>query len=195
MIDTDDDHEYIDQHEYPTEWGIAQLREFRGTPQQFVDLVMRMWWQPTPIHIEHTNADGEAIIVVRMATGGWSGNEELISEIDRTFFSFFYWQFSRRGGLHVYHIPADKWHTPSDLIGALPAPGNTEQPDPVDANDFLYEDNNSVAMDGRQTYRVRRPGRPGKCGIGLPLKADEADRLRASLQWLIDHGYLADTAR
>jgi hypothetical protein len=154
-----------------------------------------MWWAATPIHVEHAaNDDGDAVVVVRMATGGWSGNEELISEIDRTFFSFFYWQFSRRGGLHVYHVPADKWHAPSDLIGALRAPGSTDQPAAVSAADILCEDTSTVYMDGSHLYRVGRPGLPGKCGIGLRLKADDAERLRGSLQWLIDQGYLTTRA-
>jgi hypothetical protein len=99
--------QFVQLVEYPTEWGIAQLRQFRGTPHQFVGLVVRMWWEPTPLRVDAGTDDGKPVMVIRMATGGWSGNEQLVGVVEASFFGVLYWQSSCRGGLHVYHVPLD----------------------------------------------------------------------------------------
>jgi hypothetical protein len=115
MTDTDDD-VLVDDHGYPTEWGLQQLRQFHGTPLQFVDLIRGLWWVPTPVSIDElVNADGKAVVRVRLVTGGWSGNEEVISGLRYTFFHVFYWESSHRGGLHIYEVPKGNWNTASQL--------------------------------------------------------------------------------
>jgi hypothetical protein len=78
----------------------------RRTPAQLVELVRQLWRYPTWILVEDCrNADDEPVVRVRLATGGWSGNEDVINELDGTFFSFRYWQSSHRGGKHIYEVP------------------------------------------------------------------------------------------
>lgn len=50
-------------------------------------------------------------IVVRMyySTGGWSGHEELISELEGTWFWMFCWVQSRRGGHYIFEIKPEQW--------------------------------------------------------------------------------------
>ena len=41
-----------------------------------------------------------------MATGGWSGNESIISSLqDNIMFWSMYWESSHRGGLFIFRIP------------------------------------------------------------------------------------------
>jgi hypothetical protein len=113
----------VDDDGYPTDWGIAQLRGFSGgTPEQFVETVRRLWWIPSLIGVAPgTDRHGSPIVRIRMVTGGWSGNEQVISEIDKTFFSFFYWQSSHRGGLCIYEVPEPAWRADAWVgLGALP---------------------------------------------------------------------------
>lgn len=113
----------VDEDGYPTDWGIAQLRGFSGgTPEQFVDTVRQLWWVPSLIDVApDADRHGSPIVRIRMMTGGWSGNEQVISEIDKTFFSFFFWQSSHRGGLHIYEVPEPAWRADAWVaLGALP---------------------------------------------------------------------------
>src|SRR6185503_5198365 len=42
----------VDDDGYPTEWGIAQVRDFHGSPSQLVDLLEQLWWTPTLMTVE-----------------------------------------------------------------------------------------------------------------------------------------------
>ena len=114
MTDTDD-RALVDNDGYPTEWGIQRLREFHGAPSALVDLLWDLWWTPTlTIAEEYFNAEGKAVMRVRLATGGWSGNEQIISDGN---FHLRFWEPSRR--LHIYEVPIGEWDTESQL-GAIP---------------------------------------------------------------------------
>lgn len=118
-----DDQVMVDDDGYPTEWGITQLRGFTGgTPEQFVEMVRRLWWLPQLIETAHTtDRDGRPIVRIRLVTGGWSGNEEVIEEIDATWFRVLYWQSRHRGGLHVFEVPEAAWQADTLIdLGALP---------------------------------------------------------------------------
>ena len=69
----------VDDGGYPTEWGIAAVRGFHGSPAALVDLLEQMWWTPTLMTVDEW-LDGQLRTVVRVSlvTGGWSGNEQLI---------------------------------------------------------------------------------------------------------------------
>lgn len=46
---------------------------------------------------------------IRIATGGWSGNEDMMFALERNFIVYgSYWQLSARGGLEVYIIPSEE---------------------------------------------------------------------------------------
>ncbi|MFC8797308.1 hypothetical protein ACFT2C_06220 [Promicromonospora sp. NPDC057138] len=40
-----------------------------------------------------------------LATGGWSGNESVISTVQDTMFHLMFWYSSTRGGLYEYRVP------------------------------------------------------------------------------------------
>ena len=122
MSAQDDDGELFDGDGYPSEWALRQIRESAGTPHQFIDRVGALWWTPQLIGIAESRNDlSKPVVQVRLAIGGWSGNEVIIAELDRTFFSLLYWQSSHRGGLHLYEVPVAEWDTVGQLgLGSLP---------------------------------------------------------------------------
>jgi hypothetical protein len=46
---------------------------------------------------------------LEMHTGGWSGNEEIMTALqDNAYFFLLYWQRSKRGGHYYFKIPVKK---------------------------------------------------------------------------------------
>ena len=45
------------------------------------------------------------------STGGWSGHEELIEELKKTWFWYFCWEQSRRGGHYIFEINPNSFST------------------------------------------------------------------------------------
>jgi len=96
---------------YPTEYGLKQIRKWRiGTDadicnrkavEAFIDLIHSMWWTPEWGFTERLR---KGKIYLELHTGGWSGNEEIIGELKKTFFWFFYWQMSKRGGHYWFEV-------------------------------------------------------------------------------------------
>lgn len=56
---------------------------------------------------------------VEIATGGWSVNEQLLSELEATTFHHYWWTTIHRGGKRVFEVPADKWDKPGQLLYVL----------------------------------------------------------------------------
>lgn len=58
-------------------------------------------------HTTRIDSDGKEIPCLEIATGGWSGNESVVSALRQNHvFHGLYWESSHRGGLHVYNYPA-----------------------------------------------------------------------------------------
>lgn len=100
----------MDSDGYPTEdtlhvienwkWedgGYLELAEFIKNIWHFND-----WAEYRPM----TEDDmGRKYRELRLATGGWSGNESIIAALNKNqMFNMLCWQSSHRGGLHIYHI-------------------------------------------------------------------------------------------
>lgn len=49
--------------------------------------------------------EGESYKEVRFITGGWSGNEDIISALIGTWFYHVCWESSHRGGMMIFHVP------------------------------------------------------------------------------------------
>jgi hypothetical protein len=83
---------------YPEEHELKKIREW--PKQDFVGLleyVRSLWhWD------DYIVVNGRE---VAMYTGGWKGNEQIISELGRTFFWLFCWQMSKRGGHYYFKLP------------------------------------------------------------------------------------------
>lgn len=75
-----------------SEWAAA------GTP----DEVLR----PAESEVIHAEGDRKYL---RLATGGWSGNEDIVGAINgNKTIRALCWKLSARGGLHIYEYPREK---------------------------------------------------------------------------------------
>lgn len=104
---------FLDDDNYPTDEGLDYLRCFTGTPAELVALLGEVMdaygtvtWDGQPDRFDET------VNEVRISTGGWSGNEEIIGHLKRSFFWFRYWETSRRGGHFTFHVPPAAWEQP-----------------------------------------------------------------------------------
>lgn len=110
------DEGFLDDDGYPTEECLDYLRCFTGTPRDLVDLlsdVMFAYGRVT--HLARSSLSdryGGPFQEVAISTGGWSGNEEIISHLQRSFFWFRYWETSRRGGHYTFEVPHEAWDQP-----------------------------------------------------------------------------------
>lgn len=111
-----EDRALVDDDGYPTDWGIAAVRCFHGSPAALVELLEQMWWTPTLMTVDEW-LDGQlgAVVRVSLATGGWSGNETLIDTLDGSMFHLRFWESSHRGGRHVYEVPKREWQVAGQL--------------------------------------------------------------------------------
>ena len=48
--------------------------------------------------------DRDFVVKFYYSTGGWSGHEEIIEELKKTWFWMFCWEQSRRGGHYIFEI-------------------------------------------------------------------------------------------
>ena len=102
----------FDKDGYPTartlrviaEWP---LRDLRG----LMEFICRAWNWAHMATREISNAEREIIGVesagnfYRFATGGWSGNEELMGALERNRMAYsLTWCMSARGGLHIFQV-------------------------------------------------------------------------------------------
>lgn len=92
----------MDENGYPTEEELERIRTWPW--QDFVGLLefvnAQCWW-PRPDCGFRKFDD-----LYELATGGWSGNEEVIDALHHNpMFNALCWQSSHRGGLHVYKLP------------------------------------------------------------------------------------------
>jgi len=88
-----------DQDGYPTEEELKRLKEWdRKDVRGFLDFLESIWWTADWGFV----LSGKRKKILDLHTGGWSGNEEIISVLRETFFWCLYWQSSRRGGHYTF---------------------------------------------------------------------------------------------
>jgi len=117
-----------DENGYPTDeelkvfgrWKIDNdtdaatfIRSFH--PQDVVEHLQAIFWFPERqielkegrdsfYHKKH-----KKIMRLALHTGGWSGNEDIIGELQGTWFWLMYWTESHRGGHYYFEIPWHEW--------------------------------------------------------------------------------------
>ena len=95
-----------DGYEYPTEEYLTSLENWQWSEGwgELMERVKAGWWQPEwGFH----RPEGERNF--NLSTGGWSGNEQIISALQRNFvFWSVCWLTSRRGGHYQFELPAKK---------------------------------------------------------------------------------------
>ena len=97
----------LDAQGYPTEKTLSTIRGWRGSYLELMGYVNLAWWSPDwgwrEIIVE--NDSGIAEIHYDISTGGWSGNESLISAMqDYSEFWREAWYSTRRGGHYGFRL-------------------------------------------------------------------------------------------
>lgn len=103
-----------DGHGYPTPKTLRTIRKWPSDQQrinELLDLVAAAWhWPDFGVSRELRPAEAEVVHAeegerfLRLATCGWSGNEDLIEALNRStsLAWFFTWKLSASGGLHIF---------------------------------------------------------------------------------------------
>jgi len=111
----------FDRHGYPTEVTLRIIREWKQpitkeSARDFFTYCCDCWHENGEFLIE------DADDTIEFHTGGWSGNEDIISAIQANVLIWsMCWQESRRGGHHVFSV--------ADLPGAIDHELTTERGD------------------------------------------------------------------
>lgn len=101
----------MDSDGYPTDETLEAIRTWPfGHLAELFDEVARIWhWGygigellPAEREVVHAD-DGDRFL--RLATGGWSGNEDIIGAISDNIMAQQRWRLSASGGLHIYEYP------------------------------------------------------------------------------------------
>ena len=105
------DSQSIDGHGYPTDKALERIR--KATLKDIVPAITDAW-NTDYGHASTTLTPAEYEIIfgdishkyLRLVTGGWSGNEEIITAYEKNFVaSSLTWRLSASGGLHILRIP------------------------------------------------------------------------------------------
>lgn len=92
----------LDNHDYPTEELLEYLLTYDVIDDGYTELLDIL---EKGFERYGSYSFDEETRILRLATGGWSGCEDIINTLRRN--SIFYalcWQKSERGGLHVYKL-------------------------------------------------------------------------------------------
>lgn len=83
---------------YPTSAVLEKIKDWDTNDFHGLMEYIREYW----IQWGSFKKDGE---IYTLATGGWSGNEDIISSLSENFvFWSLYWESSNRGGRHVFAL-------------------------------------------------------------------------------------------
>jgi hypothetical protein len=85
---------------YPEESELEKIKQWPKMDfEGLYDYIEELWYYPDYIKKEGHN--------IEMHTGGWSGNEEIISAFQTTFFWFLSWKRIDRGGHYYLEVPGN----------------------------------------------------------------------------------------
>lgn len=89
------------------------------SPEEFVEIINGIWWHDG-FHVK-TGRDllNNPVKKLFLSTWGWSGNEEVIIEMQKTMFWMLYWQHTERGGHYRFEVPIKSWSEPNALLGKI----------------------------------------------------------------------------
>lgn len=100
--------------DYPTEEQLDAIRKAEGW-KTTLDRAIEAWDSGGVTFVlrpeEQAMCDAGSVFeypvsYVRLATGGWSGNEDIIAALNENVWANMSWVLSARGGLHIYVAPA-----------------------------------------------------------------------------------------
>lgn len=102
--------------EYPTDEELEKVKLWSwDDPQGLYWFLKSIWWADGPYADKVTDEFGFENYEISMHTWGWSGNEEIVSALQKyepghiPSFWIMYWASSRRGGHYTFEVPVDRW--------------------------------------------------------------------------------------
>ncbi len=107
-------------NEYPTREQLQSLLDFEGTPAEFIEHINDMWWADGFTVKNGRDNFRKSVKRCYLSTWGWSGNEDIISVLDQTWFWMMWWRVSRRGGHYEFEVPADQFNKKFQFAMGLP---------------------------------------------------------------------------
>jgi len=116
-------------YNYPTKKDLEFIRKYdvhKKPVKPLIDFIKSIWWMPswgftlgkkTDDYISiTTQPDGtekksrSKYITLQLSCGGWSGNESIMTALEKNeWFYCFYWEESRRGGHYKFEIRKEDW--------------------------------------------------------------------------------------
>jgi len=94
---------WIDEDSYPTEECLEHLETCPAA--EALAILCENWWPFDGMGVAHGGDDDGYFL--RLATGGWSGNEDMIDAAMKNPMVRLQWRLSARGGLYVFEVPDD----------------------------------------------------------------------------------------
>lgn len=132
----------FDADGYPTNETLDRIEQ--APVREALDLARAAWhWEDwASEHLRDAEREvityGEPVAgrrFIRFATGGWSGNESIISALNRNpQVRVLAWRLHARGGLHIYEYPIDRptdhghQHTTQTEVATAPDPRRDPAP-------------------------------------------------------------------
>ena len=112
----------LDGNGYPTELTLKRIREWPCEhTAELLEYVRSLW-----TYKDYATKQGKRY---RFATGGWSGNEDLIAALQENYlFWALCWQLSARGGLHIFKVLNETKRTKAQSAGDLSRKGKQRKP-------------------------------------------------------------------
>jgi len=88
--------------DYPTDEELEKIKNWPYTDfLGLAEYIVNLWHYGDP----WVKLTGKKVKTLRLATGGWSGNESIVSALhENTMFQMMCWEKSERGGLYIYKI-------------------------------------------------------------------------------------------
>lgn len=82
---------------YPTDEELKRIEEWDIKDMVgLADYVCELWSDCGSVNLHNNKRD------LTLATGGWSGNEEIIEALAKTVFWSLFWDSSHRGGKYIF---------------------------------------------------------------------------------------------
>lgn len=97
-----------DQLERIEHWALDSRGSLTATARAWFDFIKTAWWRSEWGWSEQTTPTQT---LLHLSTGGWSGNEALISAMRQHVLWQMTWESSRRGGHHTFRIPSPPRHS------------------------------------------------------------------------------------
>jgi len=104
--------------DYPSESDLGKITRWTGTLQELITFVQSIWWYDPPVLRKgRSSFDRKLVFKLEVSTWGWSGNEDIMGELQSTMFWIVCWRLSKRGGHYEFEINPTFMDAPNMVWG------------------------------------------------------------------------------